>query len=109
MQPWLLSRELGPKEPGVVTVGAFNSGLKHNVISDKAHLQLTVRYSNLDTKAKLLDGIKRIAEVAGKLVATPGEVREAINTARSENKNSVLVRVKSGDSSRFVAMPVAKG
>ena len=50
-----------------------------------------------------------ILEVAGKLVATPGEVREAINTARSENKNSVLVRVKSGDSSRFVAMPVAKG
>lgn len=50
-----------------------------------------------------------ILEVAGKLVGTPGEVRDAINTARNENKNSVLVRVKSGDASRFVAMPVAKG
>lgn len=50
-----------------------------------------------------------ILEVAGKLVMTPGEVREAITTARNEKKNSVLVRVKSGDSSRFVAMPVAKG
>jgi serine protease Do len=50
-----------------------------------------------------------ILEVAGKTVLTPGEVREAIATARSENKNSVLVRVKSGNSSRFVAMPVAKG
>jgi serine protease Do len=50
-----------------------------------------------------------ILEVGGKLVANPAEVREAIATARSDNKNSVLVRVKSGDSSRFVAMPVAKG
>jgi serine protease Do len=50
-----------------------------------------------------------IVEVAGKLVSTPGEVREAITAARADNKNSVLVRVKSGDSSRFVAMPVAKG
>ena len=50
-----------------------------------------------------------ILEVAGKLVSNPAEVRDAIATARNENKNSVLVRVKSGDSSRFVAMPVAKG
>ena len=50
-----------------------------------------------------------IVEVGGKSVATPGEVREAINAARADNKNSVLVRVKSGDSSRFVAMPVVKG
>jgi serine protease Do len=50
-----------------------------------------------------------ILEVAGKLVSNPTEVRDAITTARNENKNSVLVRVKSGDSSRFIAMPVAKG
>jgi len=50
-----------------------------------------------------------ILEIAGKLVATPNEVRDAITAARADNKNSVLVRVKSGDSSRFVALPVAKG
>ena len=50
-----------------------------------------------------------ILEVAGKSVASAGEVREAIDTARTENKNSVLMRVKSGGSSRFVAIPLAKG
>ncbi|HEY0233945.1 MAG TPA: PDZ domain-containing protein, partial [Afipia sp.] len=50
-----------------------------------------------------------ILEVAGKTVGTPGEVKEAINAAKSDNKNSVLVRVRSGDSSRFVALPVNKG
>ncbi|MBR0824106.1 Do family serine endopeptidase [Bradyrhizobium manausense] len=50
-----------------------------------------------------------ILEVAGKSVATAGDVREAINTARTDNKNSVLMRVKSGGQSRFVAIPLAKG
>jgi serine protease Do len=50
-----------------------------------------------------------ILEVAGKTVANAGDVREAINAARTDNKNSVLMRIKSGGSSRFVAVPLAKG
>ena len=34
----IASREIGPLEPGVVTVGAFHSGTKHNIISDRADL-----------------------------------------------------------------------
>src|SRR5579864_3641325 len=50
-----------------------------------------------------------ILEVGGKSVANVGDVREAITAARNDNKNSVLMRVKSGGSSRFVAVPLAKG
>ena len=50
-----------------------------------------------------------ILEVAGKSVSNAGDVREAITAARSDNKNSVLMRIKSGGSSRFVAVPLAKG
>jgi len=50
-----------------------------------------------------------ILDVAGKAVATAGDVRDAINAARTDSKNSVLMRVKSGGSLRFVAVPVAKG
>jgi serine protease Do len=50
-----------------------------------------------------------ILEVAGKSVANAGDVREAVNAARTDNKNSVLMRVKSGGSARFVAVPLAKG
>jgi serine protease Do len=50
-----------------------------------------------------------ILEVAGKNVANAGDVREAINAARSDNKNSVLMRVKTGGVLRFVAVPLAKG
>ena len=50
-----------------------------------------------------------ILEVAGKSVTNAGDVREAITAARNDNKNSVLMRIKSGGSSRFVAVPLAKG
>jgi serine protease Do len=50
-----------------------------------------------------------ILEVAGKSVTSAGDVREALDAARGDNKNSVLMRVKSGGSSRFVAVPLAKG
>ncbi|MCP3673275.1 MAG: amidohydrolase [Gammaproteobacteria bacterium] len=67
----LVSRELAPREPGVVTVGSFHSGTKHNIISDKAHLQLTVRNTNTETRKKLLDGIKRIAINMGRVAGLP--------------------------------------
>jgi serine protease Do len=50
-----------------------------------------------------------ILEVAGKNVTTPGDVREAIVAAHADKKNSVLIRVRSGGSSKFVAVPLAKG
>lgn len=69
--------------------------------------------TEVDPKSAAADrGFKEgdvILEVAGKSVGTAGEVREAIDGARTENKNSVLMRVKSGGSSRFVAVPLAKG
>jgi serine protease Do len=50
-----------------------------------------------------------ILEVGGKSVTNAGDVRQALDAARTDNKNSVLMRVKSGGSSRFVAVPLAKG
>ena len=67
----LVSRELPPRWPGVVTVGSFHSGTKHNIISDRAHLQLTVRNTSLETRQILLDGIVRIAENMGRAAGLP--------------------------------------
>jgi metal-dependent amidase/aminoacylase/carboxypeptidase family protein len=57
----LVSRELAPLEPGVVTVGSIHGGSKHNIIPEEVHLQLTVRADNQGTRARLLAGIERIA------------------------------------------------
>ncbi|MGB5256612.1 MAG: amidohydrolase [Woeseiaceae bacterium] len=70
----LVSRELSPRDPGVVTVGSFHSGTKHNIISDEAHLQLTVRNTSEETRASLLNGIKRIAENMGRVAGLPEDM-----------------------------------
>jgi serine protease Do len=50
-----------------------------------------------------------ILEVAGKSVSKPGDVSEALEAARTDKKSSVLMRLRSGDASRYVAVPLANG
>ncbi|HWO20369.1 MAG TPA: amidohydrolase [Kofleriaceae bacterium] len=57
----LVAREISPIESGVVTVGSFIGGSKHNIIPDEAKLQLTVRSYTPEVRKILLDGIARIA------------------------------------------------
>lgn len=67
----LVSRELSPREPGVVTVGVFRAGNKRNVISEEARLELTVRSDSVETRDKLVAGIRRIAENVGRAAGLP--------------------------------------
>jgi len=50
-----------------------------------------------------------ILEIAGKSVSTPADVREVVASARTEGKRSVLIRVKKGENTRFVALPLGRG
>ena len=63
----LVSREMNPLDSAVVTVGSFHAGTKHNIISDEARLQLTVRSFTPEIRRQLLDGIRRI--VRGEAIA----------------------------------------
>jgi len=47
-----------------------------------------------------------ILEVGGKPVANAGDIRKALSEAKSQDKHQVLMRVKMGDATRFVALPL---
>ncbi|HZD64354.1 MAG TPA: Do family serine endopeptidase, partial [Xanthobacteraceae bacterium] len=49
-----------------------------------------------------------ILEVGGKKVANPSDVRSALKDAQKEGKRTILMRVKSGEETRFVAVRLAK-
>jgi len=70
----VISRELAPREAGVITVGSFHAGTKHNIISDTARLQLTVRNDNFETREILLNGIRRVAENMGRVAGLPDDL-----------------------------------
>jgi serine protease Do len=49
-----------------------------------------------------------ILEVAGKAVSNPADVRKALEDARKDDKRTVLMRVKSAEGTRFVALPAGR-
>lgn len=57
----IVSRRLPPGEKAVVTVGKFSAGTKHNIISPRAELLLTVRSYSDKTRKALLTEIRRVA------------------------------------------------
>jgi hippurate hydrolase len=65
------SREIGPLTPVVVTVGSFHAGSKHNIISDEAKLQVTVRANDEATREQVIATIERIAVNIGKAHGLP--------------------------------------
>lgn len=67
----IISRERPPLSPAVITVGSFHSGSKHNIISDHAELQVTVRANDEETRAQMLSAIKRVAENIGRANGLP--------------------------------------
>jgi serine protease Do len=49
-----------------------------------------------------------ILDVGGKAVANTADVRKALSDARTAGKNTVLLRVKTAEATRFVALPIKK-
>lgn len=58
----IVSREVKPLEPAVVTVGSVHGGTKHNIIGDECKLQLTVRSYSTAVRKQLLEAIERKAK-----------------------------------------------
>lgn len=58
----IVSREIPPIEPAVLTVGSIHGGTKHNIIPDEVRLQITVRYYSDSVRATILEGIERISK-----------------------------------------------
>ena len=58
----IVSRNLKPTESAVVTVGAIQGGIKHNIIPDEVTLKLTVRTYNEDVRQMVHRRIEEIAK-----------------------------------------------
>tara|TARA_R110001599_G_scaffold8895_1_gene44064 strand:- start:7307 stop:8650 length:1344 start_codon:yes stop_codon:yes gene_type:complete len=102
----IVSREIAPLKPAVITVGSFHSGFKHNIISDKATMQLTVRSDDEDTRSKLLEGIKRIATNVGRMNGLPDDKLPEVlvsheSTPANYNDAAMTTRVKGVFAARF--------
>lgn len=91
------SREIGPLTPVVVTVGSFHAGSKHNIISDEAKLQVTVRANDEETREQVIATIGRIAVNIGKAHGLPDtmpvEVKRLSGTPTTNNDPALARRL----------------
>lgn len=94
----LVSRELAPLEPGVVTVGSIHGGSKHNIIPDEVKLQLTVRADSQEARQKLLSGIERIAVGVGRTAGMPEDLLPKVEvtegTPPTVNNDELAARIR---------------
>ncbi|HZU35718.1 MAG TPA: amidohydrolase [Gemmataceae bacterium] len=60
----IVSREMNPTDPTVVTVGSIHGGTKHNIIPDEVKMQVTVRTMKDSQRQHVLKAIARICKAA---------------------------------------------
>ena len=72
----IVSREVGPTDSAVVTIGVLQAGTKENVIPDDAIIKLNVRTFNEGVRKHVLASIERIvnAEAAASGAPKPPEI-----------------------------------
>jgi hippurate hydrolase len=69
----IVSRELSPLKPAVVTVGSIHGGTKHNIIPGEVNLQLTIRYYDQAVGDQIIAALKRIASGLAASAGLPPE------------------------------------
>ena len=70
----IISRQINPLVPAVITVGSFQGGSKHNIISNEVDLQLTVRADSQETRNEVLARIRDMAANIGRLNGLPDDL-----------------------------------
>jgi hippurate hydrolase len=69
----IVSREISPFDPAVVTVGSIHGGTRPNIIPAEVNLELTVRSLNDEVRKHLLSAIDRIAKAEAVAAGAPRE------------------------------------
>jgi amidohydrolase len=90
----IVSREVNPIQPAVVTVGSIHGGTKHNIIPNEVQLQLTLRAFQPEVGEQLIEGIRRRAKGLAEAHRAPApSVTVGENTPPTINNPELVARV----------------
>lgn len=95
----IVSREINPVKPAVVTVGAISGGTKHNVIPDEVKMKLTIRYFEDEVFKTIRESLANITRGAAVAAGLPEErmpliVYDPSDNAPVANDPALVMRVK---------------
>jgi hippurate hydrolase len=87
----VVSREKDPKEFGVVTIGAIQGGTVGNIIPDSVQVRGTIRSYSPAVRAKLLDGVRRVAMASAAMAGAPAPDVQLISGGAAVVNSEALV------------------
>jgi hippurate hydrolase len=87
----VISREKDPKEFGVVTIGAIQGGTVGNIIPDSVQVRGTIRSYSPAVRAKLLDGVRRVANASSAMAGAPAPEVQLISGGAAIVNSEALV------------------
>ena len=80
----IVSREISPLEPVVVTVGSIHGGTRPNIIPDEVKMELTLRYYSDAAIEKVITAINRISRSAAEMAGMPEDKLPLVSIESSE-------------------------
>jgi len=80
----IVSRQLPPQEPAVVTVGTIHGGTKRNIIPDEVKLQLTTRAYSEAVRDKIIDSLQKMALGVATLNGLPPDRMPIVTVSKTE-------------------------
>lgn len=99
----IVSREVAPTEPAVLTIGSLQAGTKENIIPDDATIKLNLRTIDEDTREYMLKSIRRIccAECDASGAERPPEFSTINSYPLTENDHAATQKVAAAFDSEF--------
>lgn len=116
----IVSREIAPTEPAVVTVGSIHGGTKHNIIPSEVKLQLTLRSYSDDVRKHSIEALHRICDAVSasagleedlypKIVLTDEAIPATFNDPTLSEKCAEVFRNTLGSENVLDSEPVMGG
>ncbi len=102
----IVSRELSPLEPAVVTVGSIHGGTRPNIIPDEVKLELTLRYYSEETIEKIVAAIRRMSRSAAQTAGMPDDRLPDVKILPVDTPPVINDKSLSGQLSRFTAATI---
>ncbi|MGA2537319.1 MAG: amidohydrolase [Terracidiphilus sp.] len=94
----IVSRQIDPQEPAVLTVGTIHGGTKNNIIPDEVTMGLTLRAYSMAVRDQIIEAIRREAKGLAEAYGVPEDRMPTVTVSESTpstwNDPALAERVK---------------
>jgi len=80
----IVSRQVDPQQPAVLTVGTIHGGLKRNIISEEVTLGLTLRTYSDAVRDQIIAAVRRTAEGVAVAYGMPADRMPVVTVSQTE-------------------------